>query len=83
MSKPFVSLNDEQAEDDKAGDNAVEECACVQKEVSFSLPRNFGQPFTNKILWSALSYHKLGGSALVNRRSLVSLCTSEQRQAFS
>ena len=32
-----------------------------------------GQPFTNKILWSDLSYHELGGSALVNRRSLVSL----------
>ena len=42
--KPFVSLNDEPAEDDKAGDNEVEECACVLREVSFMLQRNFGQP---------------------------------------
>jgi hypothetical protein len=75
----------------KAGDNEVEESAWVPDEVSFWLPRNFGQPkaaqnwgqpLTNKILWSALSYHELG-SPLVNRRSLVSLCASVQRQAFS
>jgi hypothetical protein len=49
VSKPFVSLNDEPAEDDKAGDNEVEECACVPREivlgyqgtlVSQRLPRN-------------------------------------------
>ena len=68
-SKALVSLNDEPAEDDKAGDNEVEECAWVPGEVSFRLPRNFGQPkatqnwgqpLTNKILWSAFSYHELG-----------------------
>ena len=91
VSKPFVSLNDEPAEDDKAGDNEVEECAWVPGGVNFRLARNFGQakatqywgqPLTNKILWSVLSFHELG-SALVNRRSLVSLCTSVQRPAFS
>ena len=44
VSKLLVSLNDEPAEDDKAGDNEVEECAWVPGEVSFRLPRNFGQP---------------------------------------
>ena len=44
MSKPLVCLNDEPAEDDKAGDNEVEECASVPRELSFRLPRNFGQP---------------------------------------
>jgi hypothetical protein len=48
---------------DKAGDNEAEECAWVPAKVSFRLPRNFGphkatqnwgQPLTNKILWSAL-----------------------------
>jgi hypothetical protein len=29
VSKPLVSLNDDQAEDDKAGDNEVEKCAWV------------------------------------------------------
>jgi hypothetical protein len=55
VSNPIVSLND--------GDNEVEECDCVPREVSFRLPRNnpeMGQPFTYKILWSALSYHELG-----------------------
>ena len=68
VSKLLVSLNDEPAEDDKAGDNEVEEFTWVPVEVSFRLPRNFGQPkatqiwgqpLTNKILWSALNYHGL------------------------
>ena len=73
VSKLLVSLNDEQAEDDEAGDNEVEESAWVPGEVSFRLPSNFGQPLTKKKLWSALSYHELG-SALAYQRS--------QRQAF-
>ena len=44
VSKLLDSLNDEPAEDDKAGDNEAEECVCVPGEVSFRLPRNFGQP---------------------------------------
>jgi hypothetical protein len=73
------------------GDNEAEGCAWVTGEGSFRIPEKFGQPkatqkwgqpLTNKILWSALSYHELG-SALVNRRRLVSLCTSVQREAFS
>ena len=60
VSKPLVSLNDD-------GDNEVEECAWVPAT------QNWGQPSTNKILLSALGYQEQG-SALVNRRSLVSLC---------
>ena len=44
VSKPLVSLNHEPAEDDKAGDNEVEEFTWVPVEVSFRLPRIFGQP---------------------------------------
>jgi hypothetical protein len=33
VSKPFVCLNDEPSEDDKAGDNEVEECAWVPGEL--------------------------------------------------
>ena len=44
VSKLLVGLNDEPAENDKAGDNEIEECAWVLGEVSFRLPRNFGQP---------------------------------------
>ena len=40
VSKPFVCLNDEPSEDDKAGDNEVEECSWVPGEVNFRLPRN-------------------------------------------
>ena len=42
VSKLLVGLNDEPAEDDKAGDNEIEECASVLGEVSFKLPRDFG-----------------------------------------
>jgi hypothetical protein len=41
-------------------------------KVSLRLARNFGQPLTIKILWSALNNYELG-SALVNIGSLVSL----------
>ena len=34
VSKPFVCLNDEPSEDDKAGDNEVEECAWVPGELN-------------------------------------------------
>ena len=52
-------------------------------KVSLRLPRNFGQPkatrnwgqpLTIEILWSALGNHELG-SALINIGNLVSLCT--------
>jgi hypothetical protein len=43
VSKLLVSLNDELAEDDKAGDNEAEEYVWVPGEVSFRLPRNFCQ----------------------------------------
>jgi hypothetical protein len=33
VSKPFVCENDETAEDDKAGNNEVEECALVLGEL--------------------------------------------------
>jgi hypothetical protein len=36
-AKPLVSLNDEPAEDDEAGDNEVEECAWVPKELKLVL----------------------------------------------
>ena len=34
LSKPFVCLNDEPAEDDKADDNEVEECVSVPRELN-------------------------------------------------
>ena len=37
VSKPLVSLNDEPAEDDKAVDNEVEDCAWVLGELKLVL----------------------------------------------
>ena len=34
VSNPFVCLNDEPAEDDKADDNEVEECVSVPRELN-------------------------------------------------
>jgi hypothetical protein len=60
VSKPWVSPNEKPSEDDKAGDNEVEECACALGEsLDFSqrkATQNWDPPLTNKILWSALSY---------------------------
>jgi hypothetical protein len=53
MSNILVSLNDEPAEDDKASDNEAEECVWVPGEVSFRLPRNFGQPKASQN-WASL-----------------------------
>ena len=52
--KIFVCLNDEPSEDDKVGDNEVEDC------VWFWDTQKRGKPQTTKILWSALSYVKWG-----------------------
>ena len=37
VSKPLVRLNDEPAEDEKAGDNEVEECAWVPGDLKLVL----------------------------------------------
>jgi hypothetical protein len=37
VSKPLVSPNEKPSDDDKAGDNEVEECGWVPGEVSFRL----------------------------------------------
>ena len=45
------------------GKYIVEECACVPREVSFRLPRNFGQPKATK-KWVSLLLTRYSGQPL-------------------
>ena len=63
VSKPLISPKEKPSEDDKAGDNEVEECACVPREVSFRLPRNFGQPKATQ-KWVSLLLTRYSGQPL-------------------